>query len=71
MRLGSRFAVGGALPRGLSAEWEPQIRAAESSLTDEERASLRWTLTWLEGRPVFTLDNGLRLGDSSSIDGDD
>jgi hypothetical protein len=51
MRLGSRFSVGES-PSSLSADVIINIR------TVEEAATLRWTLTWLENRPVATLDNG-------------
>ena len=33
----------------------------EESLTEDERATLRWTLTWLENRPIVELDNGVVL----------
>lgn len=69
MILGSRFSVGGQLPRGLSTELEAQLREVEASLSDEERSRLRWTLTWLEGRPVLTLDNGVRLGNTGYDEG--
>jgi len=60
MQLGSRFSVGQApasLPDGLLE----QIAEVESTLTEHEHTSLRWTLTWLEGRPVVELDNGVIL----------
>ena len=60
MQLGSRFSVGKApssLPGSLIAEME----TIEATLIDEERETLRWTLTWLENRPVVTLDNGVTL----------
>ncbi|MGA1446238.1 MAG: hypothetical protein ACO35C_01030 [Pontimonas sp.] len=60
MQLGSRFSVGQAptsLPGSLIAEME----TIEATLNDEERVTLRWTLTWLENRPVVTLDNGVTL----------
>jgi hypothetical protein len=57
MRLGSRFSVGES-PRSLSADVIINIRTVEESLSVEEAATLRWTLTWLENRPIATLDNG-------------
>jgi hypothetical protein len=45
------------LPDGLLE----QIAEVESTLTEHEHTSLRWTLTWLEGRPVVELDNGVIL----------
>lgn len=61
MQLGSRFSVGQA-PLSLPAGLLEQIADVESGLADDQRASLRWTLTWLEGRPIVELDNGVRLG---------
>lgn len=60
MHLGSRFSVG-QTPRAIPAELASKIREVESALSDDERASLRWTLTWLENRPVVELDNGVVL----------
>lgn len=61
MQLGSRFSVGQA-PRSLPAHLLEQIAHVEAGLDDDQRRSLRWTLTWLEGRPIVELDNGVRLG---------
>ena len=60
MQLGSRFSVG-QTPRASPAELAARIQEVEDSLSDEERASLRWTLTWLENRAVVELDNGVIL----------
>ena len=60
MQLGSRFSVG-QTPRANPAELAARIQQVEDSLSDEERASLRWTLTWLENRAVVELDNGVIL----------
>ncbi len=57
MQLGGRFSVGMA-PASLPAPVFQAIAEVESSLTDSERAQLRWTLTWLEGSAVVELDNG-------------
>jgi hypothetical protein len=57
MQLGGRFSVGQApasLPQGL----REQIAAIEATLGPDEATTLRWTLTWLEGRPVVELDDG-------------
>ena len=61
MQLGSRFSVGQA-PRNLPEDLLEQIADVEAGLDDDQRGSLRWTLTWLEGRPIVELDNGVRLG---------
>jgi hypothetical protein len=60
MQLGGRFSVG-QTPRAIPAELATQIEEVEDSLSDEERATLRWTLTWLENRAVVELDNGVIL----------
>ena len=60
MQLGSRFSVG-QIPRSIPSELAERIQQIEESLTDDERSSLRWTLTWLENRPVVELDNGVIL----------
>jgi hypothetical protein len=37
------------------------IGEVESELGDTDTAAWRWTLTWLEGRPVVQLDDGTTL----------
>ncbi len=59
MMVGSRFSVGSDLPRSIPADLHDRIRAAEEALSEGEKSELRWTLTWLEGRAIVTLDNGL------------
>lgn len=57
MRLGTRWPAGDEPPSSVP-------EAVRSALADVERqrgSSLEpssWTLTWLEGRPVVTLDDG-------------
>jgi len=65
MQLGSRFSIGQA-PRSLPAGLLEEIDRVESGLNETQRARLRWTLTWLEGRPVVELDNGIRLDGRSA-----
>ncbi len=60
MQLGSRFSVGQA-PPSLPESLRTEIEAVEARLSGQERETLRWTLTWLENRPVVTLDNGVTL----------
>jgi hypothetical protein len=62
MMVGSRFSVGADIPRAIPATLHDQIRSVEATLSDEDRQSLRWTLTWLEGQAVVTLDNGVQVG---------
>jgi hypothetical protein len=37
------------------------IAEVEAELADADTATWRWTLTWLEGRPVVELDDGTTL----------
>jgi hypothetical protein len=62
MMVGSRFSVGADIPRAIPEGLHDQIRAVENTLSDEEKKVLRWTLTWLEGQPIITLDNGVQVG---------
>ena len=64
MRLGSRFSVGDA-PTTLPPVLLEQIAQVEATLSPEEKATLRWTLTWLENRPLVELDNVVTLGSAS------
>ena len=59
MMVGSRFSVGSDIPKAIPSDVCDQIRSVEATLTSDERHNLRWTLTWLEGRAVVTLDNGV------------
>ena len=70
MMVGSRFSIGADIPSSIPQNLHAEIRAVEESLIDEERTSLRWTLTWLEGRPIVTLDNGTQIGSASHEDDD-
>jgi hypothetical protein len=60
MQLGGRFSVGQA-PPSLPQPLREQIAAIEATLGSDEATTLRWTLTWLEGRPVVELDDGRML----------
>jgi hypothetical protein len=57
MQLGGRFSIGDN-PRGVSENVLAQLRLVEATLSDEEKKTLRWTMTWLENRPILELDNG-------------
>lgn len=61
MMVGSRFSVGAPPPTSVPAELVTRMREVESDLSDEDKTRKRWTLTWLEGRPVVTLDEGPSL----------
>ena len=59
MQLGTRWTVGGEPPARLSESVVAAIRDVEVGLG--ERPDWRWTLTWLEGRPVVELDDGTTI----------
>jgi hypothetical protein len=61
MQLGTRWPVGGAVPPRLPEGLVTRIRQVEADLDPADAASMRWTLTWLEGRPVAELDDGTVL----------
>lgn len=58
--MGSRFQLGTQAPAELPHVVEIAIQAVEEELTalGEDNSGWRWTLTWLEGRPVLELDDG-------------
>lgn len=60
MQLGTRWAVGADSPESLPDVVRAAVRAAEEELAalDADTSTWRWTLTWLEGRPVIELDDG-------------
>ena len=62
MQLGTRWSLGDEPPARLDAAVVTAIREAEAEVGD--RQGWRWTLTWLEGRPVVELDDGttIRVG---------
>jgi hypothetical protein len=61
MQLGTRWNVGGEPPSRLPEELVARIREVEAGLDEADAATMRWTLTWLEGRPVAELDDGTIL----------
>jgi hypothetical protein len=60
MQLGTRWAVGQTPPESLPEVVTFALSTVEEELvaTDVETDGWRWTLTWLEGRPVVELDDG-------------
>jgi hypothetical protein len=61
MQLGTRWSVGAQPPARLSPEMCAAIRAVEGDLLGFDTTQWRWTLTWLEGRPIVELDDGTRI----------
>ncbi|SDK72295.1 hypothetical protein SAMN05216282_11170 [Cryobacterium psychrotolerans] len=60
MQLGTRWSVGAPVPAGLPHVVEIAVKAVEEELVavGEETGTWRWTLTWLESKPVIELDDG-------------
>ncbi|MEH6781673.1 MAG: hypothetical protein V7618_08920 [Rhodoglobus sp.] len=58
MQLGTRWSVGAAVPDRLSAEMREAIAGVEADIAHLDTSAWRWTLTWLESRPVAELDDG-------------
>ena len=60
MQLGTRWDVGTPPPAALSDDMQRLIARVEGELEADgiDTASWRWTLTWLERRPIAELDDG-------------
>ena len=69
MQIGTRWPVGGEPPAAVPVALRAAIDAEERTLVElgAETAQWRWTLTFLEGRPVVELDDGTTI----RLDGDD
>ena len=61
MQLGTRWDVGGEMPPKVPETLGAAIREVEAGLAGVDTAGWRWTLTWLEGRPIAELDDGTTL----------
>ena len=61
MQLGTRWSVGDTPPATLPAAVLAAIVAVESDLIGTDTATWRWTLTWLERKPVVQLDDGTTI----------
>ena len=61
MQLGTRWSVGDTPPATLPAVVLAAIISVEAELIGTDTAAWRWTLTWLEGKPVVQLDDGTTL----------
>ncbi|ARC56453.1 hypothetical protein AS850_05120 [Frondihabitans sp. 762G35] len=68
MQLGTRWPVGGAKPDRLPAEVQAAVDDVERELRDEgvDASTWRWTLTWLERKPVVELDDGTVIRQDAS-----
>ena len=61
MQLGGRFDTGTDFSKIAPAAMLEKIAQVEQNLSEDERQTKRWTLTWLEGNPVLTLDDGPKV----------
>ena len=61
MQLGTRWSVGAPPPAALPDVVTEAVRQVEAELAGFDASSWRWTLTWLEGRPVVELDDGTTI----------
>lgn len=70
MQLGTRWAVGATPPDRLPAAVVAAVGEVEAELVAEgvDASTWRWTLTWLEGRPVVELDDGTTLRYDAATD---
>lgn len=74
MQLGTRWELCAEPPARLPAAMIAAVAAVEAELAGVATTGWRWTLTWLEGRPVVELDDGTTLrydpvGDSVTVEG--
>ncbi|MEC5149451.1 hypothetical protein [Cryobacterium sp. GrIS_2_6] len=61
MQVGTRWSFGGTAPSGLPEVVLLAVSTVERDLTvapKDGTDSWRWTLTWLEAKPVIELDDG-------------
>jgi hypothetical protein len=69
MQLGTRWSVGDETPARLPEDVVAAVRSVEAELAGVDTTGWRWTLTWLEGRPVVELDDGtvIRVGHDGTV----
>jgi hypothetical protein len=61
MQLGTRWSVSDTPPASLPAPVAAAVASVEAELAGIDTGTWRWTLTWLEGKPVAQLDDGTTL----------
>lgn len=66
MQLGTRWTSGDEPPAAVPASLRDQIAAVDRVVGDDDRGRPRWTLTFLEGRPIAELDTGVIVELSAS-----
>ncbi|GAA4669918.1 hypothetical protein [Frondihabitans cladoniiphilus] len=70
MQLGTRWPVGGTAPDRLPEAVLAAVERVEGELIDQsvDASTWRWTLTWLEGKPVVELDDGTVIRYDAGLD---
>ena len=63
MQLGTRWSVGDDAPSRLPSAVVDAVARVEHELAAQgvDASTWRWTLTWLEGKPVVELDDGTSI----------
>ena len=61
MQLGTRWSFGDTPPATLPEAVLGAILSTEADRTGSDTATWRWTLTYLEGKPVVQLDDGTTI----------
>ncbi|MDN3494456.1 hypothetical protein QL996_00800 [Planococcus sp. APC 4015] len=61
MQLGTRWTSGDEPPKAVPEALVSGIRSVDASMSVDTlgQPRPRWTLTWLEGRPIAELDSGV------------
>jgi hypothetical protein len=69
MQLGTRWSVGENPPASLPDSVVLAVRDTEAQLAEVDTSQWRWTLTYLESRPVVQLDDGttIRMGHDGNV----
>ena len=69
MLIGTRWKVGAEPPARLPDSVKDAIAATEAEVAHLDTERWRWTLTWLENRPVVELDDGttIRVGMDGTV----
>lgn len=63
MQLGTRWTSGDEPPRAVPEALARGIRSVDAAIPADPlgQPRPRWTLTWLEGRPIADLDTGVTV----------
>jgi hypothetical protein len=70
MQLGTRWNVGAEPPQSIPKAVQAAILMVERDLDGVDTTNWRWTLTWLESRPVVELDDGttIRINHAGAVE---